>query len=101
MSDDGFDNGGDEFDDAVDNAIDASDLFDDDRWNIDDYYDDYGGLDDYYHAAADLAPGDLSEGQIGAFLDMLDSLSEEEWQDAIDEMLADFWEWWGENYGEN
>lgn len=87
-----------EFQDQVDEALDVADLFD--KPDINDYIYDF---DPEWYDAWDIAPVEtMTEGQIGAFIDMVIGWHWDEftWADLLEEMMADFWEWFRENYND-
>lgn len=84
---------GSEYDDAVNDAYDASELLE--KPDIDDWLTDYS---DEWVEAWDALPGGMTDGQIEAFIDILWDLDLDEWD--IEAMYEDFWDWWGEHYGE-
>jgi hypothetical protein len=102
MSDDNNGSDGSEFEDAINDAIDPSDLFE--KPDIDDFLD-LGDFDrEYYEKAWEIAPVEtMTEGQLDTFVEMLvgagTDLTDEEWDDMLDAMFEDFWDWWEENYG--
>jgi hypothetical protein len=101
MSDDDNGSDGRDFEDEARDAVEPSDIFP--KPDIEDFLD-LGDADrEYYEQAWDAAPVEtMTEGQLETFVEMLvdagTDLTEEEWEEMLDEMWADFWEWWEAHY---
>lgn len=86
-----------DWEEAVANAIPVSELFE--PRDIDHYLDEYSGE---VADAWEWAPtGDMSEGQLDHFIDMLEYMAENfdaaEWEDFFEDE-RDFWEWFRDEY---
>lgn len=83
-----------DFDDLADQAIEIGDYLE--KPDINDYLYDY---EPEWLEVWDAAPvEDMSPGQIEALISTMMDLDWDDWDEAIADMYADYWEWFNENY---